>query len=197
MRRLLAWRFQFFEVWFWCLSRGDGITEFGQRVPFQRGFGFLPSKSALGEPFSSMWNTDLLQKDSLCKVEVRFGVMVWTFQGFCLVFLNLASGHRSFNHHGLDVTGFAQVLVSQGKPCWVSTWSSTRVWNELLGKSDYWGKNFSFTLQEDVKKLSVAGCFERHSSELMIEINCYFIFSSITDILSSRTIRLLICLTCI
>lgn len=63
--------------WIWC--------PWIWSVRFQRGFGFLPSKSGSGEPFSSVWNIDL-QQDSLCKLEVHFGVVVWTFQGFCMVF---------------------------------------------------------------------------------------------------------------
>lgn len=100
------------KVWvFWGLvlvspfpHHGSGITGFNQYVLFQRGFGFLPSKSSSGEPFSSMWDTDLLQ-DSLCKAEVHFGGMVWTFQTQGFVWFPLSGCQNSCNHHGLDMTG--------------------------------------------------------------------------------------------
>lgn len=137
----------------------------------------------------------LLEKQgSLCKAEVHFAGMVWTFQGFCRVSPCLAV--RNLLTTMVWTLVLPKFLITQGKPLWVSRWSLIRVWNELLDKCDCWGKNFSFTLQEDLKNQNVAGCFERPSSELTRELNCYFIFSSITYILSS-SIRLLICLTCI
>lgn len=84
---------------FWDRSSGSGVSVSGTRstmryhdwiwlvaipVPFRRGIGFLPSKSALGEPFNSVWKEvssayiGLFQQGSICKVEMRFGVRFWT-----------------------------------------------------------------------------------------------------------------------
>lgn len=53
-----------------------------------------------------------------------------------------------------------------------------------LDKSAFPGRYSSFTLQKNLEKPSVASVASQ-SFELTIEINCCFIFSSVTDILSN------------